>query len=198
MQNSLAKENQTKKKKIKRPRKPSAKKKDKSDDSEVNSQECTSRTANDTAPDSCDVSNDFSLTLPMDANESSLLDGCYSPPSFVRPTSKLIENEYYSSQHETHDDYQQHDRDFSSQHLTDRSETSLLPTAFVPTMFSVEEPLTLDTLPPLPSHDTHALSERPLSHDSATDLGSVLLSSTMEPENLSSIVGETNSLFAQD
>lgn len=126
------------------------------------------------------------------------MTGCYSPPSFVRPISKLIDNEYYSDHEETHDDYDQHHGDFTSQHLTDRTETSLLPASFVPAMFGVEEPLSLDTLPPLPSHHTHTLSGRPLSHDTATDLGSVLLSSAMDPVNLRSIVEETNSLFDHD
>lgn len=134
----------------------------------------------------------------MDANETSLLDSCYSPPSFVQPAAKLLDNEYYPSQHETHPDFQPQDRSFSTQHFTDRAQTSLLPASFVPAMFSLEEPLTLDTLPPLPTQHTHALPERPPSHENATDLGPVLLSSAMEPENLSSIVGETNSLFAQD
>lgn len=190
MQNSLAKENRTQNK-IKRSRKPSANSRE-SVDSDVISQECASPTADNPTrtTDCCEVSNDFSL---IDTNESSLLAGCYSPPSFVRPTSRLIENEYYSDHQQTHEDYDEHERDFS-----DRTETSLLPAAFVPAMFSVEEPLSLDTLPPLPSHDTHTLCGRPLSHDNATDLSSVLLSSTMDPENLSSIVEDTNSLFAHD
>lgn len=196
LQNSQAKGNKTKKKN-KRARKPSRKKDEKPGDSRVTSQDSTSHTVNDTANDSCDVSNDFILS-PMDANETSLLDSCYSPPSFVRPAAKLLDNEYYPSQHETHPDFQQQDRSFSTQHFTDRAQTSLLPASFVPTMFSLEEPLTLDTLPPLPTQHTHALPERPPSHENATDLGPVLLSSAMEPENLSSIVGETNSLFAQD
>lgn len=196
LQNSQAKGKKPKKKN-RRAKKPSAKKNEKLDVTGITSQDTTCHTINDTATDSCEVSTDFILS-PMDASETSLLDGCYSPPSFVRPASKLLDNDYYPSQHETHQDFQQQDRDFSTQHLTDRAQTSLLSASFVPTMFSVEEPLTLDTLPPLPTQDTHALSERPLSHENTTDLGSVLLSSAMGPENLSSIVGETNSLFAQD
>lgn len=154
--------------------------------------------ADNTATDSCEVSNDFGLSSSIDTSESSFLAGCYSSPSFVRPISKLIDNEYYSDQEQNHQEYHQHDRDFSSQHLTDRAEANLLPASFVPAMFSVEEPLSLDTLPPLPSHHTHALPGRPLSHDNASDLGSVLLSSAMDPDNLRSIVEETNSLFDHD
>lgn len=196
LQNSLAKQNRTQNK-PKRSKKYSTNAR-KSGYSEDISQECGSPTVDDTATDCCEVSNDFSLPSPVDTSESSLLAGSYSPPSFVRPISKLVDNEYYSEHEETHQDYDEQDRDFSAQHLTDRTETSLLPASFVPAMFGVEEPLSLDTLPPLPSHHTHTLSGRPLSHDNATDLGSVLLSSTIDSENLSSIVEETNSLFDHD
>ena len=62
----------------------------------------------------------------------------------------------------------------------------------------VEEPLSLDTLTPLSSHDTHALSGRSLSQVNSTDLASVLLSSAISPENLNSIVEETSSFFGHD
>ena len=199
LQNSLAKQNRTQNK-PKRSKKSSANAPRKSEKSEDISYapDCTSPAVDDTATDCCEVSNDFSLPSPVDTSEDSLLAGCYSPPSFVRPISKLEDNEYYSEHEGSHQDYHEHDRDFSSQHLTDRTETSLLPASFVPAMFGVDEPLSLDTLPPLPSHHTHALSGRPLSHDTATDLGSVFLSSPIDSENLSSIVEETNVFFVHD
>lgn len=198
LQNSLAKQNRTQNK-PKRLKKSSTNTPRKSENHEDISQaDCASPAVNDTATDRCEVSNDFSLPSPVETSDNSLLAGCYSPPSFVRPMVKLEDNAYYSEHEDTHPDYHQHDRDFSPQHLTDRTETSLLPASFVPAIFGVEEPLSLDTLPPLSSHHTHTLSERPLSHDNATDLGSVFLSSPMDSENLSSIVEETNSFFDHD
>ena len=198
LQNSLAKQNRTQNK-PKRSKKSSTNAPRKSENPEDISQaDCPSPAVNDTTTDRCEVSNDFSLPSPVETSDNSLLAGCYSPPSFVRPMVKLEDNEYYSEHEDTHQDYNQHDRDFSPQHLTDRTETSLLPASFVPAMFGVEEPLSLDTLPPLPTHHTHTLSGRPLSHDNATDLGSVFLSSPMDSENLSSIVEETDSFFDHD
>ena len=198
LQNSLAKQNRTQNK-PKRSKKYSTVALRKSGTTEdVSLAACASPSVDDAATDCCEVSNDFGLVSPVDTSESSLLAECYSPPSFVRPISKLDDNEYYSEHEDTHQNYHEHDRDFSSQHLTDRTETSLLPASFVPAMFGVEEPLSIDTLTQLPSHHTHTLSGRPLSHDNATDLGSVFLGSPIDSENLSSIVEETNSFFDHD
>lgn len=198
LQNSLAKQDRTQNK-PKRSKKSSTVAPRKLGTTEdVSQADCASPSVDDTATDCCEVSTDFSLVSPVDTSEHSLLAGCYSPPSFVRPISKLDENEYYSEHEDTHRDYHEHDRDFSSQHLTVRTETSLLPASFVPAMFGVEEPLSLDTLTPLSSHHAHTLSGRPLSHDNATDLGSVFLSNPIDSENLSSIVEETNSFFDHD
>ena len=198
MQNSLAKQNRTQNK-PKRSKKSSAIAPRKSGTTEdVSQADYASPSVDDASTDCCEVSNDFSFASPVDTSENSLLAGCYSPPSFVRPISKLDDNEYYSGHEDTHQDYHEHDGDFSSQHLTDRTETSLLPASFVPAMFGVEEPLSLDTLTPLHSHHTHALSGRPLSHDNASDLGSVFLSGSIDSENLSSIVEEANSFFDHD
>lgn len=192
LQNSIAKQTKAQNK-SKGPRKSSAghRKSAGASDREGISQKCDeSRSGKDTgtaaASDCCDVSIDVSLASSIGNSPSgggSLLAGCYSPPSFVRPTSRLTDNEYYTEHPESHVEYP---------HVRDMSSLLTLPAH---AMFSVEEHLSLDTLPSLSSHDTHALPGRPLSHDSSTDLGSVLLSSTMDPVNLSSIVEETSSFF---
>ncbi|XP_068681301.1 uncharacterized protein [Montipora foliosa] len=154
--------------------------------SNTNSQEIDeTRSGNEATKDSnCfDVTNDVSLASSVDTcpSEGSILSQSYSPPSFVRPTQKLSDNEYYSES--------------SFQPERDMSAMLSLPH----NMFScVDDTLSLDSLPPLSSHVTHALSGRPLIVDSSTDLGSMLLSGTMASENLSSIVDEASSLFGQD
>ena len=198
MESALAKQNKTKNK-PKGARKPKGERKSRASNREKISQEnAKSRTDAQSVSDRCDVSNDVSLASSINncRTEEPLLAGSYSPPSFVRPTTKFADSEYYSEQHSTHTDYT-HERDFSAQHLTDRTVSSSMNSllSLPHAMFGVEEPLSLDTLPPLSSHDTHALSGRPLTHDSSTDLGSVLLSSTME-RDFSSIVAR--SFFGQE
>lgn len=190
LQNSLAKQGKTQNKAKRSRKRSTGEQKSAGSDRKVNSQECSESHSRDdvtTAGSDCsDGSNDVNLASSIDTcpNEGSVFSRSYSPPSFVRPTSKLIDSEFYSDHTET---TYPHERDMSSLLTLHHA------------MFScVEEPLSLDSLPSLPSHDTHALSEGPLSHDSSTDLSSVMLSSMMAPENLGSIVEETSSFFGHE
>lgn len=189
LQKSLAKESKTQNKTRRSRKSSTGEQKSVASNRKANSRQCSdSRSKDDTkiSSDCCDHSKDLSLDSVADTcpSEASMLSSSYPPPSFVRPTSTLIDSEYYSDHSETSDPH-------------DRVLNSLL--SLPHTMFScVEDTLSLDTLTPLSSHDTHALSGRPLSNESSTDLGSVMLSSTMAPDNLGSMVGETNSLFGQE
>ena len=191
LQNSLAKQSKTQSKsKRSKKRSTGEQKSAGSDRKPDNSQECSeSRSRDDVAAagsDCYDGSNDINLASSFDTcpTEGSVFSGSYSPPSFIRPTSKLIDSEYDSDHSET---TYPHDRDMNS----------LL--ALHHAMYScIEEPLSLDTLPSLPSHETHALSERPLGHDSSTDLSSVMLSSSMVLDNMGSIAEGTSSFFGQE
>jgi len=184
LQNSLAKQAK-KQNKAKRSTKSAGEQNSAASQREVISQEnVKSVVGNDTTgvPDFRDVSSDVNLASSIDTSprDGSLLASCDSLPSFVRPTSKLFDSEYYSAHSDSRVDY-----------------NALLNLPH--TMFSgVEEPLSLDTLNPLSSHDTHALSGRSLSQVNSTDLASVLLSSAISPENLNSIVEETSSFFGHD
>ena len=132
----------------------------------------------------CNVTNDVNLAFSAETSpsEGSILSRCYSPPSFVRPTPKLIDGEDYSVSSES-----------SFQPERDMGTLLSLPQ----NMFSCEDDtLSLDSpLPPLSSHVTDGLSGRPPIVDSSTDLGCILLDGSMASENLASIVEEASSLF---
>ena len=202
LQSTLAKENRTKNN-VKGAKKPTRKKKSVADTDRAKvSQEAGENQKAEGADvlESADVSNDVSLLSSISAcpSEGSSSTSCFVPPSFVRSTAKLVDSEYYTEHQSTHTDYP-HGRDFSTtQQLSDRTVSSTMNSflSLPHTIFNVEDPLSLDTLPPLSSHDTHALSGRPLSHDSATDLGSMLLS-TVE-RDLNSIVADSSSFFGND
>ena len=202
LQSTLAKESRTKNN-VKGAKKPTRKKKSVADTDRAGvSQEAGENQKAEGADllESADVSSNVSLLSSISAcpSEGSSSTSCFAPPSFVRSTAKLVDTEYYSEHQSTHTDYT-HGRDFSTtQQLSDRTVSSTMNSflSLPHTIFNVEDPLSLDTLPPLSSHDTHALSGRPLSHDSATDLGSMLLS-TVE-RDLNSIVADSSSFFGND